>query len=128
MAAERVAGMPSGDLVTPSTGAASGSEEFGRSVATNGDVVVYAPTRTGTRLTVPVKITNAGDRRAFYQVAIRITGPGGFDVTVRVATDVVGIYPGASWPTELSAVDPGKPLPRNPIVTIEKNTKQELQY
>ncbi|WP_138898493.1 hypothetical protein [Streptomyces chryseus] len=96
-------------------------------MATDGDVVVYAPTRTTSGLTIPVKITNNGDRRAIYQVDVRITGPGGFDATAQVKTTVVGLYPGTSWPTELTAKDPGKPVPEHPIVTIEKNTKQELR-
>lgn len=76
---------------------------------------------------MPLSITNSGKERAFYQVEVRITGPGGFDATVRVATDVVGLYPGTSWPTELTAKDPGKPLPVNPVVSIVKNYKRELQ-
>ncbi|MBT2396195.1 hypothetical protein [Streptomyces sp. ISL-100] len=106
---------------------ASGSESFGRPVATDGDVVVYTPTRTRSGLIIPVKITNKGDRRAIYRVDFRVTGPGGFQATAHIETAVVGLYPGTSWPTELTAEDPGKPVPEHPIVTIEKNAKQELR-
>ncbi|MFD5553865.1 hypothetical protein ACFWIA_08510 [Streptomyces sp. NPDC127068] len=88
-------------------------------------MTVYAPVRRGDALSVPVKITNYGARRAFYEVDVRLTGPGGFDATVRVETAVVGVYHGTSWPTELTAEDPGKPLPENPKVVIVKNDRQE---
>ncbi|MGY0056874.1 hypothetical protein ACWY4P_09945 [Streptomyces sp. LZ34] len=92
---------------------------------TKGDVTVFKPVRSGSALLVPVKITNHGDQRAFYEVAVRVTGPDGFDVTVHMKTDVVGVYPGASWPTELTARDSGSPAPENPRVTIVKSTKSK---
>lgn len=76
---------------------------------------------------MPLSITNSGKERAFYLVEVRITGPGGFDATVRVDTGAVGLYPGTSWPTELIVKDPGKPLPKTPVVSIVKNVKRELQ-
>ncbi|MGW3568188.1 hypothetical protein ACWDSL_30790 [Streptomyces sp. NPDC000941] len=99
------------------------SEDFAHPATTKGDVTVFKPVRSGSALMVPVKITNHGDQRAFYEVAVRVTGDHGFDATVHMKTDVVGVYPGASWPTELTARDPGSPLPENPRVAIVKSTK-----
>ncbi|WP_432586419.1 hypothetical protein ABVG11_10035 [Streptomyces sp. HD1123-B1] len=99
------------------------SENFTHPVATKGDVTVFKPVRRASALIVPIKIINHGDERAFYDVAVRVTGAHGFDTTVRMKTDVVGVYPGASWPTEISASDSGSPLPESPRVTIVKNKK-----
>ncbi|MFE9662958.1 hypothetical protein [Streptomyces sp. NPDC005955] len=124
---ERAAAAPPGDPIARSseTGMPQGKEDFGKPLLTDGDVTVYVPVRRGDALSVPVKITNHGTRRAFYEVDVRLTGPGGFDATVRVETAVVGVYPGTSWPTELTAEDPGTPLPKNPKVVIVKNDRQE---
>ncbi|MEU9009448.1 hypothetical protein AB0D12_06615 [Streptomyces sp. NPDC048479] len=126
---ERRAAAASGDPITRSTptGTAQGSEEFGQPALVSGDVTVFKPRRDGGSLTVPLSITNSGKKRAFYQVEVRITGPGGFDATVRLDTGAVALYPGTSWPTELTVKDPGKPLPDNPVVSIVKNSKRELQ-
>ncbi|MEU1940901.1 hypothetical protein ABZ554_00110 [Streptomyces sp. NPDC020125] len=87
------------------------------------DVTVFKPVHSESTLMVPVKITNHGDQRAFYEVAGRVAGAIGFDVTVHMKTDVVGVYPGASWPTELTAQDPGSPVSGNPQVSIVKSAK-----
>lgn len=125
----RQAAAASGDPVTRSTptGTAQGSEEFGQPALVSRDVTVFKPRRDRGSLTVPLSITNSGKKRAFYQVEVRITGPGGFDATVRVDTGAVALYPGTTWPTELTVKDPGKPLPDNPVVSIVKNNKRELQ-
>jgi len=120
---ERAAAAPSGVPVTP--GQSKEGENFSHPVTTRGDVTVFKPVRSGSALTVPVKITNHGDRRAFYEVAVRVTGNQGFDATVHMKSEVVGLYPGTSWPTELTARDPGSPVPGNPQVTIVKSTKTE---
>ncbi|MEV6393509.1 hypothetical protein AB0M39_01775 [Streptomyces sp. NPDC051907] len=93
----------------------------------SGDVTVFKPRPDRGSLTLPLSITNSGKERAFYHVEVRITGPGGFDATVRVDTDAVALFPGTSWPTELTVKDPGKPLPETPVVSIVKNVKRELQ-
>ena len=120
---ERAAAAPSGVPVTPGEG--KESENFSRPVTIKGDVTVFKPIRSGSALTVPVKITNHGDRRAFYDVAVRVTGPQGFDATVHMKSEAVGLYPGTSWPAELTASDPGSPAPENPQVTIVKSAKVE---
>ncbi|MFF2808806.1 hypothetical protein ACFVT2_16825 [Streptomyces sp. NPDC058000] len=74
---------------------------------------------------VPVEIKNSGQNRAFYQVDIRVQGPGGFDATVHIDTDTVGIYPGGSWPVEPTASDPGKAVPEHPHVSIERVARRE---
>ncbi|MGW2864187.1 hypothetical protein [Streptomyces sp. NPDC001205] len=128
-ARERAAAAPkSGTPVRhPAPGQTAGNDEnFGKSSVIDGDITVYAPVRRGSALTVPVKITNSGSRRAFYQADVRIQGSGGFDVTVHIDTDVVGLYPGTSWPTELTAQVPGKSAPDHPVVTIEHVIKQEV--
>ncbi|MFF7652989.1 hypothetical protein ACFZCY_24730 [Streptomyces sp. NPDC007983] len=120
---ERAAAAPSGVPVTPGDG--KESEVFTHPLTTKGDVTVFKPVRSGSALTVPVKITNHGDQRTFYDVAIRVTGPRGFDATVRMKSEVVGLYPGTSWPTELTARDPGSPVPENPRVTIVKSATSQ---
>ncbi|WP_143179731.1 hypothetical protein [Streptomyces yunnanensis] len=101
-------------------------ENFQQRAVVKGDVTVYSPVRTGAGLTVPVEIKNGGSRRAFYKVDIRVQGPGGFDVTVHVDTDTVGVYPGGSWPVEPTASDPGKPVPKHPQITIEHVSRREM--
>lgn len=86
-------------------------------------MTVFKPVRSGSAFAVPIKITNRGDQRAFYEVAVRVSGDDGFDVTVRMKSEAVGLYPGTSWPAELTARDSGSPVPENPQVTIVKNTK-----
>ncbi|MFI0815360.1 hypothetical protein ACH4TX_03400 [Streptomyces sp. NPDC021098] len=86
-------------------------------------MTLFKPVRSGSALIVPVKITNHGDRRAFYDVDIRVTGPHGFDATVHMKSEVVGLYPGTSWPAELTARDPGAPVPENPQVAVVKSKK-----
>ncbi|MFJ6573205.1 hypothetical protein ACIQNU_37930 [Streptomyces sp. NPDC091292] len=128
-ASKRAASAPSGDPVTPPefSGVPSGQEDFGPAILKDGDVTVYRPTRHGESLTIPVKVTNTGSRRAFYDVAIRVTGPDGFSATIRLKEDVVGLYPGTSWPTEQVVQDPGHPAPEHPQVEFEKNSKRERQ-
>lgn len=120
---ERAAAAPSGVPVTP--GEPRENEHFRHPVTTQGDVTVFKPVRSGSVLTVPIKITNRSDQRAFYEVAVRVTGDHGFDATVRMKSEAVGLYPGTSWPAELTARDPGSPVPDNPKVTIVKTTKSK---
>lgn len=65
-----------------------------------------------------VLITNTGRDRAAYTADIRITGPQGFEAVLHVGTDGVPIHPGTSHPAELTAADPGKPVPADPAITI----------
>ncbi|MGW8330264.1 hypothetical protein ACWGLE_20500 [Streptomyces sp. NPDC055897] len=128
-ARERAAAAPKGGTPVkhPAPGqTTAGDEDFTKTAVTEGDITVYAPVRQGAALAVPVKITNSGGRRAFYQADVRVQGPGGFDVTVHIDTDVVGVYPGTSWPTELTAQVPGKPVPAHPVVTIKHIIKREV--
>ncbi|MFL4945973.1 hypothetical protein ACJ6WE_01055 [Streptomyces sp. MMS24-I31] len=81
-------------------------------------MTVYTPRRDKEALTVPVKVVNSGKKRAFYRFRIRVTGAGGFDATASASADVVGLYPGTSWPTELTVRDPGHIPPANPHITI----------
>lgn len=120
---ERAAAAPSGVPVTP--GEPKENKHFRHPVTTQGDVTVFKPVRSGSALTVPILVTNRGDQRAFYEVAVRITGDHGFDTTVRMKSEAVGLYPGTSWPAELTARDPGSPVPDNPQVTIVKSTKSK---
>lgn len=116
--------VPGAVPVTP--GSAQGSEGFGDPVAKRGDVAVFSPVRSGDEITVPVNITNTGTKRMVYRVEVRVTGAGGFDATRSMETDTVGVYPGASWPTELTFTDPGKPVPDNPRVTIVRSSTEVL--
>ncbi|MFE3526747.1 hypothetical protein ACFXOD_35190 [Streptomyces sp. NPDC059161] len=128
-AGERAAAAPKGGTPVrhPAPGqTAVGDENFGKASVVDGDITVYTPVRQGSALTLPVKITNSGGRRAFYQADVRVQGSGGFDVTVHIDTDVVGLYPGTSWPTELTAQVPGKSAPDHPTVTIEHVIKREV--
>lgn len=108
-----------------STGAAG--QNFQDVIASKGDVKVYAPIRAGAKLTVPVEIVNTGKDRALYEVDIRVEGSGGFRATGRVTTDVVGVYPGGSWPVEVEVSDAGKPVPENPQVTITRISRDEFK-
>ncbi|WP_371792310.1 hypothetical protein OG285_25295 [Streptomyces sp. NBC_01471] len=121
-AEERRNSAPSGDIITqpPRSGTPQGEEKFGKAVATQGDLTVYAARRHGTTLTVPCKITNSGHRRASYTFRIRVTGPDGYNATAQASLDVVGLYPGTSWPTELAVQQSGKPAPAQPKITIEE--------
>ncbi|WP_240135558.1 hypothetical protein [Streptomyces sp. MUM 178J] len=121
--AEREA-VPGAVPVTP--GVAQDSEDPGDPVAKQGDVAVFAPVRSGNEVTVPVNITNTSGKRTVYRVEVRATGPGGFDVTQSMETGTVGVYPGASWPTELTFTDPGKPVPDNPRITIVRASTEVI--
>ncbi|MEU5592803.1 hypothetical protein [Streptomyces sp. NPDC020298] len=117
----RRAAAPPGVAITPSpagTGIAEGSERFGTPIARRGDVTVYTPRRAKEVLTVPVKVVNSGRERAFYRFRIRVTGAGGFDATASASAEVVGLYPGTSWPTELTVRDSGRTPPASPRITI----------
>ncbi|MCX4527422.1 MULTISPECIES: hypothetical protein [unclassified Streptomyces] len=99
---------------TPSAAPATpaGTEEFGPAVAQQGDVRAYAPVRDGdTRLRVPVVITNTETRQGFYEVTVRVTGPDGYEASGGFATDTVGVYHGASWPTEVTVEMAGRKPP-----------------
>lgn len=118
---ERLQSAPPGVTITPSptgTGTVTGSEKFKTPVARHGDVTVYTPTRGNQALTVPVMVVNSGKDRAFYRFRIRVTGTGGFDATASTSAEVVGLYPGTSWPTVMTVKDPGHTPPANPRVTI----------
>ncbi|QHA09301.1 hypothetical protein GQF42_44525 [Streptomyces broussonetiae] len=126
---ERRQAAPPGVTITPSpvTGIAKGSEHFGTPVISQGDVTVYAARREKGGLTVPVEVVNSGRKRAFYRFRIRITGPGGFDATASASSNVVGLYPGTSWPTELTVSDPGHTPPSHPHITIESVERNEYK-
>lgn len=117
---------PSGEVITPSRVAgASEEEDFGASVAREGDLTVYTPTTHGDTLTIPVEITNSSSKRAFYHFTIRITGPDGYDHTAGASLEVVGLYPGTSWPTELTVRDANHTPPEHPRITVEKLERTE---
>jgi hypothetical protein len=121
---------PPGVTITLSpswTGIAKGSEHFGNPVAQRGDVTVYVARRDKDGLRIPVEVVNSGRTRAFYRFRIRITGPGGFKATADAAMDVVGLYPGTSWPTELTVRDPGHTPPAHPHITIESIERNEFK-
>ncbi|MFF4320924.1 hypothetical protein [Streptomyces sp. NPDC001568] len=97
----------------------AGTEEFGPVVARDGDATAHAPVRAaGGVLRVPVSLTNRGTVRAFYEVTLRVTGPDGYEATGSFSTDTVGVYPGASWPTEVEVSMPGRAAPADPKVEI----------
>ncbi|MGP3926105.1 hypothetical protein [Streptomyces sp. 8N616] len=100
---------------------------FGKPIATteDGDVLVYGPRKVDGRLRVPVTVTNHGGERAFYRVTIRVTGPGGYSATVHVDTHTTGVYPGTTWPTELTPGDPEHPVPGDPEVEITSSSRLE---
>ncbi|WP_143658753.1 hypothetical protein [Streptomyces sp. IMTB 2501] len=127
---ERRQAAPPGTTITPSpagTGIGKGSEHFGTPVIRQGDVTVYAARRDKGGLTVLVEVVNSGRKRAFYRFRIRITGPGGFDATASASMDVVGLFPGTSWPTELTVSDPGHTPPAHPHITIESVERNEYK-
>ncbi|MFF3020104.1 hypothetical protein [Streptomyces sp. NPDC057939] len=98
-----------------------GTGEFGPVVARDGDVSAHAAVReAGGVLRVPVSVTNGGTVRAFYEVTVRVTGPDGYEATGSFATDTVGVYPGASWPTEVKVSMPGRDAPAEPKVEIAR--------
>ncbi len=90
-------------------------------------MTVYAARRANDSMTVPVEVVNNGRKRAFYRFRIRITGPGGFDATADASMGVVGLYPGASWPTELTLSDPGHTPPAHPHIIIESVERNEYK-
>ncbi|WP_432066594.1 hypothetical protein [Streptomyces sp. C10-9-1] len=112
--------VPGAVPVSPGTAEAGA---LGTPVAQKGDVALFSPVRRGEEIAVPVEITNTGARRAIYRVDVRVTGAGGFDATRSLETDTVGVYPGASWPTELTFTDPGGPVPDDPRVSIVSSRK-----
>ncbi|MFJ3839142.1 hypothetical protein ACWGHM_38010 [Streptomyces sp. NPDC054904] len=98
-----------------------GAEGFGPVVARDGDVSAHAAVReAGGVLRVPVSVTNRGSVRAFYEVTVRVTGPDGYEATGSFGTDTVGVYPGASWPTEVQVSMPGRAAPAEPKVEIAR--------
>ncbi|WP_143079026.1 hypothetical protein [Streptomyces monashensis] len=109
------------------SGIAKGGEQFGTPVIRRGDVTIYTPRRDRDALAVPVEVVNSGAKRAFYRFRIRVTGPGGFDATASASMDVVGLYPGTSWPTELTIKDPGHTPPAHPQITIVSVERNEYQ-
>ncbi|MFK0254384.1 hypothetical protein [Streptomyces sp. NPDC090445] len=121
---ERAAAAPSGDTITPGPQGTDGGEDRGVPILTDGDLTVYRPRKEPGGIITPVKITNHGEDRAFYTVDLRITGPAGFDSVFHLDTDTVGVYPNTDWPTELTAADPGKPIPEDPKVTVLRSDRQ----
>lgn len=93
--------------------------DLGKPVSSEGDVAAYAPRRgsDGSSLIVPVKIVNCGSARAFYKVTITVTGEG-FQGSENVETAVTGVYPGTTWPTEVTVRDSRHPAPNHPQVRI----------
>lgn len=126
---ERRQAAPPGVTITPSpagSGIPKGSEHFGTPVARRGDVIIYTPRRDKDALTVPVEVLNSGTKRAFYRFRIRVTGAGGFDATASTSMDVVGLYPGTSWPAELTVRDSGHTPPAQPHITIVSVERDEM--
>ncbi|MCQ6552672.1 hypothetical protein NPS70_05600 [Streptomyces sp. C10-9-1] len=113
--------VPGAVPVSPGTAEAGAP---GTPVAQEGDVTLFPPVRRGEEIAVPVEIANTGARRAIYRVEVRVTGAGGFDATRSLETDTVGVYPGASWPTELTFTDPGGPVPDDPRVSIVSSSRE----
>ncbi|WP_189765858.1 hypothetical protein [Streptomyces xanthochromogenes] len=103
------------------------NEGLGTPLVVRGDVAVYPPVHKGSVLTVPVSIVNTGAERAFYRADVHVTGPDGFDVVLHIDTPVVGVYPGASWPTELSTAVAGKSVPAHPTVTVDNYGRREYR-
>lgn len=97
--------------------------DFENPLVSRGDVTVYRTIRTRTGLTVPVTITNTGRDRAAYTAEVKITGPQAFEAVLHVGTDGTPLYPGTSRPAELTATDPGKPVPSDPTITITRVTR-----
>ncbi|MFE4665143.1 hypothetical protein ACFRI7_25855 [Streptomyces sp. NPDC056716] len=120
---ERAAEAPVGDPVAPQPYDPD-DKEFQDPFIAKGDVTVYLPTATDLGLIVPVAIRNQGTETSFYDVLLNVTGPGGFDVTLSIEIKGAGLTPNATWPTELTAADPGKPVPAEPDITIVKIDKQ----
>ncbi|MET9604527.1 hypothetical protein ABZZ17_05600 [Streptomyces sp. NPDC006512] len=97
----------------------AGTEEFGPVVDREGDASAYAAVPDGGgALRVPVSLTNQSTVRSFYEVTVRVTGPDGYEATGSFSTDTVGVYPGASWPTEVKVSMPGRAAPAEPKVEI----------
>ncbi|MFG3381753.1 MULTISPECIES: hypothetical protein [unclassified Streptomyces] len=115
--------VPGAVPVSPGTAEAGAP---GTPVAQEGDVTLFPPVRRGEEIAVPVEIANTGARRAIYRVEVRVTGAGGFDATRSLETDTVGVYPGASWPTELTFTDPGGPVPDDPRVSIVSSSRKVI--
>ncbi|MEU3047859.1 hypothetical protein ABZ705_15310 [Streptomyces sp. NPDC006984] len=115
--------VPGAVPVSPGTAEAGA---LGTPVAQEGDVALFSPVRRGEEIAVPVEIANTGARRAIYRVEVRVTGAGGFDATRSLETDTVGVYPGASWPTELTFTDPGGPVPGDPRVAIVSSSREVI--
>ncbi|MFJ3931288.1 hypothetical protein [Streptomyces sp. NPDC090029] len=115
--------VPGAVPVSPGTAEAGA---LGTPVAQEGDVALFSPVRRGEEIAVPVEITNTGARRAIYRVEVRVTGAGGFDATRSLETDTVGVYPGVSWPTELTFTDPGGPVPDDPRVAIVSSSRKVI--
>ncbi|MET7528986.1 hypothetical protein [Streptomyces goshikiensis] len=105
---------------TPPPATPAGTEEFGPAVAQQGDVKAFAAVRDGERrLRIPVVITNTQTRRTFYEVTVRVTGPDGYEASGSFTTDTVGVYHGASWPTEVTVEMTGQEAPEPKLLTVE---------
>ncbi|MFF1411563.1 hypothetical protein ACFVX6_17545 [Streptomyces sp. NPDC058289] len=110
---------------TPS-GPAASEPDHGGSLAVKGDVTAYEPKRgkDGSSLAIPIEITNCGSARAFYKVGITVTGPGGYRAVADMETETTGVYPGTTWPTELTVSDPKHSAPEHPEVEITVDRKE----
>ncbi|MDH2392696.1 hypothetical protein QCN29_28740 [Streptomyces sp. HNM0663] len=121
--------VPDAIPITPApreSGPVEGSEDFGKAVLTDGDLTVYQPRARASSTVLPMKVTNSGTEWAAYDIAVRITGPDGFDEIVTLNNgEPFGVFPGTSWPSEVTVDSDGKPLPKEPAISIVKNNRQE---
>ncbi|MCC5036308.1 hypothetical protein DMH02_024755 [Streptomyces sp. WAC 00631] len=120
---ERAAAAPTGDPVSPRPYDPA-DKDFQDPILTKGDVTVYTPTVSSSGVTVPVTVLNRGKKAAFYDVTLKVTGPGGFDADLDIRIRGAGLSPNATWPTELTATDPGKSVPAEPVISVKKIDKR----
>ncbi|PJE96518.1 hypothetical protein CUT44_18715 [Streptomyces carminius] len=71
---------------------------------------------------VSVEVTNQGGESASYEIEIRVTGPEGFNATVRATTNVLA--PGEQASQAHTAMDmSGAPVPERAEVSIVSVTR-----
>ncbi|MEU6214323.1 hypothetical protein ABZ891_31055 [Streptomyces sp. NPDC047023] len=106
------------------TGKPEPEPDPGMPVATQGDVRAFSPRKGSDKksLAVPIEITNCGSERVFYKVAITVSGAI-YKATAQMETEVTGVYPGTTWPTELVVRDPQHDAPDHPKVEITVQTR-----
>ncbi|WP_158721246.1 hypothetical protein [Streptomyces sp. NRRL S-241] len=112
------------DGVNTPTGTPEPEPDPGIPVATQGDVRAFTPRRGDDQrsLTVPIEITNCGSERTFYKVTVTVSGAS-YRATAQMETEVTGVYPGTTWPTELVVRDPQHNAPDLPKVEISVQTR-----